>query len=179
MHWQHGWDEDASGTMDETVREVAVTVQEYWRELLNVVGGREKRRAMLYDLKEDPYEDVDVAARYPDVVEEMLARVVKMESHFPKNCDWFVMDRNLSFEKVKWVDDGGVERVSEYHSPFVRDEDMAEYEPWLFNVNPARKYAAAGIVALEAFVMVWVAAKVLLWFWRAVLGWRKEKGKRD
>lgn len=31
MHWQHSYDEDASGTMDETAREVSVTVQEYWR----------------------------------------------------------------------------------------------------------------------------------------------------
>ena len=68
MHWQHSWDEDASGTMDETVREVAVTVQEYWREVLGMIGGRVKKRAMLYDLKSDPYEDVDVAAQHPEVV---------------------------------------------------------------------------------------------------------------
>jgi hypothetical protein len=44
------------------------------------------RRALLYNLSSDPFEDVDVAAENPEVVKTMLARVEKMERHFPKNC---------------------------------------------------------------------------------------------
>jgi len=89
MHWQHGFDEDASGTMDETVREVSVTVQEYWRNLLSFAlgllpgtkssGEGNKRRVLLYNLSTDPYEDVDVASSHPNVVSTMLTRVAKME----------------------------------------------------------------------------------------------------
>lgn len=43
-------------------------------------------RALLYNLSSDPFEDVDVAAENPEVVKTMLARVEKMERHFPKNC---------------------------------------------------------------------------------------------
>jgi hypothetical protein len=44
------------------------------------------KRALLYNLSSDPFEDVDVAAENPEVVKTMLARVEKMERHFPKNC---------------------------------------------------------------------------------------------
>lgn len=166
MHWQHGWDEDASGTMDETVREIAVTVQEYWRILIGVVKGgwrgKEKGRALLYNLSLDPYEDKDVAADHPEVVEDMVQRVSEMEKHFPKNCDWFVMDRNIEFEQVSWVDGEGERRVDDYHSPFVKENDIEGYEPLLLNVNPARKYASAAIVAVEFVFMLWLVVKVMV-----------------
>ncbi|GMH90911.1 hypothetical protein TrVE_jg6116 [Triparma verrucosa] len=164
MHFQHGLDEDASGTMDETVREVSVLVGAHWGKILNFVGlsSNALPDVLLYDLSVDPYEDNNVASENPEVVKDMFARVDNIKANFGENCDWFVMDKKITFEEVSYIDESSGERITKlYHTPFVADEDFDTYEPELFDVGPFRKYGAAGIVALEAFVMIWMVFKLI------------------
>ena len=90
------------------------------------------------------------------------------------------MDRNIKFERVEYAGEGGETVVKEYHAPFVPDDEFDEYEPLLFNVNPARKYGAAGIVGLEIIVMGFVAWKLLRVMSGVLGGGGKEKrAKQD
>ena len=89
MHFQHWANEDASGSLDETVREVFSLIQENYRWAWSFIahGGRQEPEVLLFDLSTDRYEDRNVASENPHIVKEMLARVDKMKTHFPPNCD--------------------------------------------------------------------------------------------
>ncbi|GMI39553.1 hypothetical protein TeGR_g8169 [Tetraparma gracilis] len=166
MWLQHGIDEDASGTLDETVREVTVLVSEWWGNVFEFLrglvglGGEGGGKTLLFDLSVDPYEDHDVSAQHPEVVSMMRARVARLESGFGANCDWFVMDTKVEFEEVSYPDpETGETVVKQYHSPWVPDDEYEDYEPTLVNIGPARKYGAAGIMLAEVLVVLWVAKR--------------------
>jgi len=148
------------------VREVVVLIKEYWENVFAFLtspftaGGSGLKNALLFDLAVDPYEDNDVSAANRDVVEMLEARVAKMETHFPKNCDWFVMDTKVEFETVEYVDEDGATVSKQYHGAWVPDEEYDAYSPTLVNVGPARKYGAAGIMTLEALVLLYALRTV-------------------
>ena len=187
MVFQHGIDEDASGTIDEVIREVFACVDDYWGYVTNplklfslLFGNKDDSKndtVMLFDLSVDPFEDNDISESNPKIVAEIFARISIMKENFlTPTCDWFVMDRKVEFEKVIYNDVNTGENVTKmYHSPWVPDEEYDDYEPHLFNVNHSRKILSAVIVLVEGWAMLTFMRKFVV----MVIGGGKGKVKED
>lgn len=181
MHILHWVDEDASGSLDETVREISMLIQENFRWAWSFVttGGRQASEVLLFDLSVDPYEDNNLASKKPEIVGEMLERVERMKSHFPPNCDWMLMDRKIEYESVTYLDETTGRNVTKmYHSPWVEDADYETYKPHLFALNDLRKFGCSALAFLEALCIVFVVFKFCKTSIAVILGSANKK-KQD
>ena len=160
MSLAHLIDEDSSGTLSESIRELLGLVDTLWSQILSgTFSLNAEQPAALYNLEVDPYESADVAAQNPEIVSMLRARVSQLEEKFAENCNWFITDLNVRHETVSWTEKD-VTKTALYHAPFVSDEDWesGSYEPSLFDVNPARIYGAWALVVVEVIVVVYAAA---------------------
>lgn len=184
MSVNHWINEDASGSMDETVREIFQGVGKAYRQLwVFVTTGRisswkGEELPALFDLSVDPHENNDLAAERPEVVADLLARVRRMEAGFEPSCDWMATDMNVQHEEVHWTDPAsGEDRHALYHGPWVDEElwESGEYtpKPTLINIATVRLLTVWAIVFVEIGVVT-----AVMWLW-----WRRHKaavmGKRS
>ena len=169
MHAAHAIDEDSSGTLSESIRELLGFVDTIWSQVLSgSLSLNAEAPPALFNLDTDPYESNDVAEQYPEIVEMLQGRIETLKASFKPSCNWFLTDSNIVHETVSWLDSEGKEISAPYHSPFVNDDDWENgaYQPSLFDVNPARVYGAWAIVVSECLLIAFGA----LFVWRRSFG---------
>jgi len=155
MNFQHQFAEDASGSLDEMVRELIVEIKGWWKCLFSFANFEKMPQTLLFNLELDKYEDKDLSAQYPEVVDMMLERVEAIKKNFPpQNCNWFVGDSNVKYREVTFVDDNGDQITDLYHAPWVEDGAYGiTYHPNLINIGPAKKIGSLAIFSIELTIL--------------------------
>jgi len=168
MNFQHDFDEDASGSMDEMVREIFVEVAGWWtwsmNAAMNAVGGGEPTlKTLLYDLSVDPYEDNDISSENAEVVKMMEDRVKVITGKFgPQNCNWFVGDAKVEYRPVSYINEAGENVTKQYHAPWVEDGAYGvTYFPMPLSVGGVKKYGCFSIFLLEIVFILAIARKLV------------------
>lgn len=139
--------------------EIAVLTKQIWKELLS---GKSDTEPLLFDLKNDPYEDRDIADKYPEVVTEMLTRIAEMKNTgFDEPCNWWVTDTKVEHEKVTYFDPiTKSNKTVEFHGPWVDDDDWENYSPDEWNMLPLRMRTAYAIVIGEILITVFIMSRI-------------------
>ena len=155
-----------------------MTTKQVWKQIMFTP---DETSPLLFDLSEDPYEEVDLADKYPKMVEILLARIKQMEDDgFGKHCNWFITDTKVTHEQVNFTDPVTKKPVQAYyHGPWVADVDWESYEAQEVDMLPMRIYTAWAIVAVEIFIALLIIRSILSRIVRLLFGSSKAKAKKD